>query len=159
VDLMILIAGAAVGLWLVSNSLSDDMSWLVVILGVLGGFSIVGPPILLWARRGHRRRFGPGEIQWFSQGLASWFLWPPVIVARAGGGKFTDTMSGACYFYGTPLMAIYVGLSLLAGGWYRPRRRRRRRYSWREQFGIVLALAWACTGLYMLSMIYRNDFK
>ena len=67
--------------------------------------------------------------------------------------------AGVCYFYGTPLMAVYVALALLAGGWIRPRRRRRRPLPWRERFGIVLGLAWACTGLYVLSWIYSQYSK
>ena len=64
-------------------------------------------------------------------------------------------MAGLCWFYGTPLMAIYVTAALLAGGWLRRHRRRRR--SWREQFGLVLAALWCCTGFYVLYLIYREE--
>jgi hypothetical protein len=89
--------------------------------------------------------------------MASWLLWPPLVVQRLQG-KDTQSVAGICYFYGTPLMALYVTISLLAGGWLGPRRWRGRR-SWRETFGLLLALAWACTGLYILSIIYRKDFR
>jgi len=50
-------------------------------------------------------------------------------------------------------MGVYVTASLLAGR----RLRRRRRDSWVEQFGLFLACAWACTGLYLLSLLYWLD--
>jgi hypothetical protein len=54
-------------------------------------------------------------------------------------------------------MALYVTISLLAGGWLRPRRLRRVRRSWTETFGLLLGLLWACTGLYVLVLLYRQD--
>jgi hypothetical protein len=63
-----------------------------------------------------------------------------------------------CFAYGTPLMAVYVTAALLAGGWLGKRRRRRRRLSWREQFGLLLGLCWACTGFYVLYILYHEDF-
>jgi hypothetical protein len=163
--LMALVAGAGVGLWLVGPDLREPPEHLLdqvvlAIVGVLGGISLLGPLILaaeLLARR--RRPFGPGEVIWFSQGMASWLLWPPVIYSRSNGQKFSDTLSGPCYYYGTPLMAIYVTSALLAGGWIRPRRRRRAPRSWRERCGLLLGLAWACTGFYVLYQLYKQDFK
>jgi hypothetical protein len=67
------------------------------------------------------------------------------------------SISGACYYYGTPLMAVYVTLALLAGGRLKRSRRRRILRSWQETFGLLLGLAWACTGLYLIALIYRND--
>jgi hypothetical protein len=55
-------------------------------------------------------------------------------------------------------MAVYVTAALLAGGWLGKRRRRRLRRSWREQFGLLLGLCWACTGFYVLYVLYREDF-
>ncbi len=79
-------------------------------------------------------------------------------MARFHGYKTGETTD----YYGTPLMALYVTITLLAGGWLplRPgRRRRRARRSWTDTFGLILGLIWACTGLYILSTIYRNDFQ
>ncbi len=73
----------------------------------------------------------------------------PVAAHRLRGGPGRGSMAATCYFYGTPLMAVFVTTSLLAGGWIRPRRGRRR--PGREVFGLLVALAWACTGLYILS--------
>ena len=67
-------------------------------------------------------------------------------------------MSGLCFFYGTPLMAVYVTLALLAGGSFRRARRRRLRRSWQETFRLLLGLVWACTGFYFITTFYRNDF-
>ena len=66
-------------------------------------------------------------------------------------------MSAICYLYGTPLMALYVTLAMLSGGWLTKRRRKRMRRSWHETFGLLLGLAWACTGLYVLEMLYEAD--
>jgi hypothetical protein len=55
-------------------------------------------------------------------------------------------------------MAIYVTVALLAGGWLRRGRRRRWR-SWREQFGLLLGLAWACTGLYVMYLFYGEPLR
>lgn len=166
-DLMILIAGVALGFWLVMPDLKEGTNhqveiWLLGVIGILGGLSLVGPPLLLrerWrARTRLRRPFGGGELLWFAQGMASWLMWPPVVYARLNGRKLGDTTSGVCYYYGTPLMAIYVTSALLAGGRLRKGRRRRDR-SWRERFGLVLGLIWACTGLYILYNFYKEDFS
>jgi MFS family permease len=166
--LMALVGASSFGLWLVLPDIRDDPQravevgdrWLLPIIAVLGGASLVGPVVLLVSRRRRpHRRFRPGELMWFSQGMATWLLWPPVVYHRAQGERFGDTLSGPCYFYGTPLMAVYVTSALLVGGWLGPRRRRRRSRDWREQVGLLLALGWACTGLYLLYTIYKHDFK
>lgn len=167
-ELMALIAGLAVGLWLIASDidapprmgdLEDD--WLKAVVVILGGLSLVGPPLLLLERC--RRRggaWGPGKFLWFAQGMASWLLWPPIVYRRLDGGKFGDSSAAICFAYGTPLMAIYVTAALLAGGWLRKKRRRRfAQRSWRERFGLVLGLAWACTGLYILCLLYSEDFR
>jgi hypothetical protein len=163
-ELMFLIAGAAVGLWLIQLDLRsgkgsrEELLSLTVVM-VLGGFSLVGPPLLLWERRRDRRPWRAGQVLWFTQGMASWLLWPPVVYSRVRGGDFSGTISGPCYYYGTPLMAIYVTTALLAGGWVRTGRRRTRRRSWQEAFGLILGLIWACTGFYVLYQFYRKDFR
>jgi hypothetical protein len=167
---MLLIAGVALGFWLIVDDLKDpnlnadsephfgrwDYIVSLVAVGVLGGLSIVGPPLLLLRRM--RRPWGPGRILWFAQGTASWLLWPPVLYHRVvHGGRLGETTSGVCYFYGTPLMAIYMTSALLAGGHLRRGKRRLRDRSWEEKFGLILGMAWACTGLYFLVLFYRND--
>ena len=168
-DMMLLIAGAAVGLWLVivegKDANGDEGAWLFYLVFLLGGLSTIGPPLLLWERyrrpgSGPRPRFRAGEFLWFCQGTATWLLWPPVIFHRvqARGGPEPRVLSSVCFFYGTPLMAIYVTIALIAGGWLRrPRRGARARRSWTETFGLILGLIWACTGLYMLAQVYRSD--
>jgi hypothetical protein len=65
-----------------------------------------------------------GELVWFYQGTASWLLWPPVIYVRVQGKEqMGDSMSAVCSFYGTPLMALSIVLTLLADGWLSPRSR------------------------------------
>jgi hypothetical protein len=163
-DLLLLIAGVALALWLVLDELKQwptdrEDSTFSVIVFVLGGLSLLGPPLLLRERLRRRARLRLGEMIWFCQGTASWLLWPPVIVHRVRGTDFTGQMAPVCYIYGTPLMALYVTITLLAGGWLRPRRGRKwfRGRSWTDMFGLMLGLLWACTGLYLLGMIYKND--
>jgi hypothetical protein len=170
-DLMVLIAGLTVGLWLaiptVKDSHPDGEEWLGVLVFLLGGLSLAGPVLLLRARVCRRVRLRIGELFWFCQGTATWLLWPPVVYHRLRPSEAMGRdMAAACYFYGTPLMALYVTITLVAGGWLplrlRPGRRRRRaraRQSWTETFGLILGLIWACTGLYLLTTIYRNDFR
>ena len=66
-------------------------------------------------------------------------------------------MSAICFFYGTPLMALYMTLDALGWGLSAAPRRRRIIRSWQETVGLLLGLAWACTGLYLLSLFYRQD--
>jgi hypothetical protein len=168
---MSLIAGAALGLWLVTGELRRLISqegrgpadiflgkWDEIVLSAivffLGGLSLIGPPLLLLTAR--NRAWGAGRILWFAQGTASWLLWPPYIYRRMVVQE-PGSISGACYYYGTPLMAVYVTLALLAGGRLKRSRRRRMYRSWQETFGLLLGLAWACTGLYLIALFYHND--
>jgi hypothetical protein len=161
-DLVLLIAGLAVGVWLamgVSEGRPPETveQWVTCVLYVLGGVSTIGPPLLLRERLRHHRRLRPGELLWFCQGTAAWLLWPPVIVrhVRAKPGEISGA-AAICYVYGTPLMAVYVTVALFAGGWL-PLRRRRYPRNWTESFGLILGLIWACTGLYSLWLIYHDD--
>lgn len=171
--LMGMVAGIAVGFWIVVPSLDADRdkpgllplrdpwdeSLFFVAIAILGGLSVLGPVILLLAKgRRPRARWGPGELIWFVQGMASWLLWPPVIYGRLRGKTIGDTTSGVCWAYGTPLMAIYMVAGLTAGRWIRRRRRGRRVWSWHERFGLMLGLLWAVSGLYVLYHLYRSDF-
>ncbi len=160
-ELMLLIAGAGLGFWLILPSLKekgqigDPGGVIGVITFTLGGLSLVGVPLLLWERRREKRPWGAGRFSWFTQGTAAWLMWPPIVYGRVRGVR---SDSSVCYLYGTPLMAVFVALTLLSGGWFRKRKRKALWRSWRERFGLALALVWACLGLYLLSMFYREDF-
>jgi hypothetical protein len=161
---MLLIAGVALGLWLAipefqSEFRSEDIdrrigAVLMLVVFMLGGLSLVGPPLLLLTAR--HRHWQAGRFLWFAHGTAAWLLWPPVVYVRAGGTA-NRSASATCFFYGTPLMAVYVTLALLAGGRFRRSRRRRMLRSWQETFGLILGLLWACTGIYLISTFYRGD--
>ncbi len=168
--LMLLVAGAALGIWQVAEEVRrvaftgfrDDLlgyrDWSVagtlVLVFLLGGLSLVGPPLLLISAP--RSSWGAGRLLWFAQGSASWLFWPPIVyrlVSRAPMG-----LSVACYYYGTPLISVFVMLALLSGGRLNRRHRRQIARSWQETFGLLLGLLWACTGLYFIALLYRRDF-
>ena len=67
-------------------------------------------------------------------------------------------MSAMCFLLRYASHGLYVTLGLLAGGHLKRSRRHRMRCSWQETFGLLLGLAWACTGLYIISLFYRQDF-
>lgn len=177
-NLLTLIAGVAVSLWLFTPALRElaqggpgggpggvgfvasPFAFLPIVV-LLGGLSCVGVPLLVLERARRRRdpAWGEGRTLWFATGLASWLLWPPVIARRAAGSTSAG-VSEQCYIYGTPLMALYMVWALWAGGRLRRARRRRAiRRSWRERFGLILGALWACTGLYLLGWIYATDFR
>jgi hypothetical protein len=130
-----------------------------VIVAVLSGFSFVGVPLLLSRLTRRRTPWGPGKVAWFSQGIAAWLLWPPIVIyqlplPRSG----TDLpWSSVCWLWGTPLMGLYMTAAILIGGWFGRRGRRLTNRSWREQFGLILSCLWACTGLYLLGLLYWID--
>ena len=172
---MILVAGVGVGLAtaapvLREGSPGEGQYWLLASFAMLSGASAAGVPLLAIERRrsGPRRRpFGPGQTLWFTHGAAAWLLWPPIVVgrmARPGAPATMGLTHGAtaeiCLLYGTPPMAVYMTLALLVGGRFRRRRRPGRRppapLPWTERFGLLLGMAWAAAGLYVLSLIYRD---
>jgi hypothetical protein len=165
--LMLLIAGAALGFWLTLDVLKTrgqpngpvedwTTAWVFAFVFILGGLSLVGPALLLLTAR--KRPWGAGRFLWFVEGTAAWLLWPPAIYHRITVPGDQHPSSALCFFYGTPPMALYVTLTLLAGGHLMRVRRRKIRRSWQETFGLLLGLAWACTGLYIISLFYRQDF-
>jgi hypothetical protein len=163
---MAMVAGLAVGIWLfgpeVAEAYQNSTPHGLILLTsavVLGGLAVVGPPLLLAERRRNRSPWGAGKVLWFASGTSAWLLWPPIIARRVGLMRPGQSGATMCFAYGTPLMAVYVTASLLAGGWLGRRRRRQMARSWSERFGLVLGMAWACTGLYVLWMIYRDDFR
>jgi hypothetical protein len=165
--IMLLIAGSALGFWLVLDQMRlppDQVRevgppWLLAAIFVLGGFSLLGVPLLLWTAR--RKSWGAGRFLWFTSGTAAWLLWPPVVYHRVAGtgAPGQNSMSGLCFFYGTPLMAVYVTFALLAKGAFRRSQRRRLRRSQQELFGLLLGLLWACMGLYLIGLFYFTDFS
>jgi hypothetical protein len=54
-------------------------------------------------------------------------------------------------------MGLYMTAAILMGGWFGRRGRRLTNRSWREQFGLILSCLWACTGLYLLGLLYWID--
>ena len=129
------------------------------LIAVLGGVSLVGVPLLLARWRGRRTPWGPGKIAWFAHGTAAWLLWPPIVYQQLPrtGASDGPNWSAVCWLWGTPLMGLYMTAAILTGGWFGRRGRRMMRRSGREQFGLILACLWACTGLYLLGLLYWVD--
>jgi hypothetical protein len=177
-EIMMLVGGIAIALWLFGDVVREawdrsggnsepflgrwDNAIYFTTVVILGGLSLVGVPLLLlerWRQARPRRPWSDGRFVWFSHGLASWLLWPPTVYHKAAGANPpAGSMSATCFFYGTPLMAVYVTLALLTGGRLRRARRQARR-SWRDRFGLILALVWACSGLYFLACLYAREFR
>ena len=166
-EMLLLVAGIAVAFWIMRPLLLQENNtedgdpiqmvpvFLRVIIVVLGGVSFIGVPLLLIRSRRDRTRWGPGKMAWFAHGTASWLLWPPVVFWQLSG-KPDGPWSAVCWLWGTPLMGVYVTASLLAGGWLRRGRHGVQR-NWTERLGLLLACAWACTGLYLLYLLYWID--
>lgn len=167
-ELMLLVMGVGIALtatrsvWSLNYDPHGDPITIVplvvrILVAVLAGLSFMAVPLLLarWTRR--RTPWQPGKIAWFSQGAATWLLWPPIVVQQVRGASGDPPWSGVCWLWGTPLMGLYITCALLAGGWFGRRGRRRARRSWREQFGLILSCLWACTGLYLLGLLYWID--
>ena len=130
-----------------------------VIVAVLSGFSFIGVPLLLSRLTRRRTPWGPGKVAWFSQGVATWLLWPPILYYQLPLQRSGNDMpwSSVCWLWGTPLMGLYMTAAILAGGWFSRRGRRPTKRSFREQFGLILSCLWACTGLYLLGLLYWID--
>jgi len=170
--IVLLIVGVSVGLGLFLPEFRQ-MDWgeadnAVGAAGmVLAGPTALGVPWLIWRKyRGRTRgdrRWGPGRLLWFAHGSAAWLLCPPIVAKRAGFTQsgVADAANGAqiCYFYGTPLMAVYMLLALRFGGRLGGSRRGRRRIDWIERFGLALAILWAMVGAAIIWMIYTNRFR
>jgi len=102
---MLQIAGAALGLWLVIPWLRarewevgnrpDVHWWLFSLVFVLGGFSLLGPPLLLVTAR--NRRWGVGRLLWFAYGTAAWVLWPPIIYNRINSAGWFGANCGSFF--------------------------------------------------------------
>ncbi len=169
----ILLLGEAVALALFIPELRQQSDWadpdnLTMAAGVLlAGPSLLGVPWLLTRKLRRpgpdRGRWGAGRLLWFAHGSAAWLLWPPIVLRRSVitqgpmAGEFRDAagLSQICYFYGTPLMGLYMLLALTAGGWLR--RRRLRHADWIERFGLLLGLLWALLGVMVLILIYLGS--
>lgn len=163
-EIMILIAGVAIGLWLTPRSVPANAADLYsAAVFLLGGLSIAGIPLMLADRRttGSRRsrRFGAGRLLWFAQGMAAMLLWPPAVVLKLRGvGRQGEGILVLCFMHVAPLLSLMVLPALAFGGWL-GRRRGPRMAHWRERFGIGLTLAWAAIGLYVLGTLYLADLK
>lgn len=164
---MLMVALAALGFWLINDNLRVPIPgpygfgfWdEAIALGlafILGGLSLLGPPLLLL--RGRGRRWGAGRMVWFACGVATWTFWPPYFWTHAYWGWTLMRSSSAQYFFvATPLLAIVIMSSFLAGGWLRRPRRRSLWLSWQETFGIFLGLAWSCLGIHRIAWLYYKE--
>jgi hypothetical protein len=179
---MVLIAGAAIGIWIAIVEFRSfrwegmahnwcEESPLDSTASVAGfflcGVSLMGPPLVLSLAR--RRPWGAGgRILWFAYGIAAYVLCPPAVYYhyQNSGVLISDVLDwtapsradgGSVLLWCVPLMSLFVPASLIFGGWLRRSRRRRMWRSWQGVFGMLLTLAWALLGLYILVKAWRND--
>jgi hypothetical protein len=163
-DAMLLIAGVAVGLWLsrgdneLGLSFAEwDSAVFVTTSYILGGLSLIGPPYLLVTAR--RKPWGEGRFLWLVLGTAVWLTWPGVALRSYGNlsGHHREACN-ALFMITAPLIALCHLVGLLASGQLRRARRRLGQRSWQERFGLVLGLAWNCIGVYLLALVYWDEF-
>jgi hypothetical protein len=171
--LLVLSMALAMGLFLEPMRETDwwrlqNVVFLFVI--VLAGPTAIGVPWLivrkLRGRFRYDRRWGPGRLHWFAQGSAAWLLWPPIVstrlnltAANAGMGSDPSSTAQICYFYGTPLMAVYMLIALAVGGRIRLSKKSRRRIDWMERFGLLLAFLWTSVGAFLHWLIYTDRIR
>lgn len=161
---MLLIAGVAVGLWLSRGDNELGLSFaewdgavFVTTSYILGGLSLIGPPYLLVTAR--RKPWDQGRFLWLVLGVATWLTWPGVALMSHGRLRTHDREACSVVFMiTTPLIALCLLLGLLASGRLRRVRRRLSQRSWQESFGLVLGLAWSCIGVYLVTLVYWDEF-
>ena len=126
--LMLIIAGAALGLWLVLDQLRlppDHVTAKWVLRGSWGQSSFSAASRCSACRFcSGRPAANPGGQADFSgsqaerpRGCSGPRSSTTGLQARGPPGQ--NSMSGLCFFYGTPLMAVYVTVALLAKGSFR----------------------------------------
>jgi hypothetical protein len=164
---MLMVAAAALGFWPVNDDLRVPIPgpfgfgfWdEAIALGLafmLGGLSLLGPPLLLLRRQ--RRPWGAGRMVWFACGVATGLICTPYYWSHSfWDWTLLRSQSAQYFFVTTPLIAIAVFSSFLAGGWLRRPRLSRLCSSWQETFGILLGLAWACLGIHRLTWLYYTE--
>ena len=87
---MLLIAGAALGLWSVIHGFGPGNGRWETGRTSTGGSSVGFRPgrlLFAWDRRyllvtARRRRWGVDRLLWFAHGMAAWLLWPPIVYKR-----------------------------------------------------------------------------
>ena len=170
---MLLVVGVAIGIWLVGDDLKELLSsgkarfphwgfgwldsWIAVVAGsLLGGRSLIGPPLLLL--RGRRRPWGPGRILWFTYGTATWVFWAPVFYLKAiDDNQSHRTRADEEIVLALPsVTSLFTMPAVVASGALGRSRRSRLFRSWQERFGVLLGAGWTCLGLYWVAWIYRE---
>lgn len=162
-DLMILVAGIALGFWIATVvpresrwRFSSIAEWNYLGQNVLWGLAIVGLP-LLFRGRSQCRTWGLGEWLWFANGVAAWLLAPPILIIHARGVGVSLVNLGAVFalVFVFPLSALAIALTLLLGGW--PTLPwRTRNISWKGRVGAWLGLLGAFEGIVCLVLTYRD---
>lgn len=153
--LMLLIAGVAVGFWLIETEKFDpyEVDHYRRVAWVMGfGCSLAGPWIVTaQARRG--AALAVAAYFWLMTGVGSWIFVPGLIYARFAGGN-ADPFK-ACLLYAQLLPALWLVVSIalvsprMFTNLWRPG-------PWIERCGLALAVYWAPNGAWLVLDLYRD---
>jgi hypothetical protein len=162
---MVLIFGAAVGLWLLKLWAAEDggleftdwRMWLMAVGAVFVGISMVAVVLLVHARTKSRRRWRAGALCWFCHGVGSWLFAPMVALNAAGIDlNWYSAVAGIYYVYVLPMQGLVVLIGSIvavrpARGWHRCD------CWWPEWFGMWTGTVWATYGVVAVALLYGGE--
>jgi hypothetical protein len=182
-QLMILIAGAAVGLGLLPlGSLSHlpvygrtGISWqglVIALYGTVSGATMAAFVLLIVNHLIARRKWGPGAVSLFTSGITAWTFLPMVAVSwiRASGSfeplslflrinlahdPGSYALEAFYYFWPVACLALFVGccLSGQAPRWWALRG------WWPEWLGMWVLAFWAIPAIPIIIGFFRTYFR
>lgn len=160
-DMMLLILGAAFGVWIyriMPNDKSFDVrsvgDWYFAILIATLGVSMAGPAIVFRGLR-RSRTWSYGERIWFIDGIIGWLVSVPIAIVHARRTGLSFSNIGAVFSVALtfPIAALSVVIAVVG-----TRRPRPKGAPWKARVGLVLGIVNAVEGVIALGTIYYSAF-